>query len=133
MTNATIVFYPTRQVISPAPDPEVGYVISLTLTQFDRSDDDNIKQSTTLGGILTSTLYNEAYTYSCSAEPFTATAEEMTMFFASVKNAETFTMTNLDEGDRVMLVQMVGTGGRSRQTNADINEFQYTFTVREQV
>ena len=133
MTNTTIVFYPTRQPISPTPDPEVGYVINLTLTQFERSSDDNIKQSTTLGGILTSTLFNEAYTYGCAAEPFTATAEEMTMFFASVKNAESFTMTNLDENDRVMSVQMIGAGGRSRQTSADINEFEYSFTVREQV
>ena len=96
-------YYPTRQKIASDPDSEVLYPLSLTLTQFNRAADDKMKSVTTLGGIKTSVLYNEAYTYSCAAQPFTATAEEMTMFFASVKNAEQFTMTNLDESDSALM------------------------------
>lgn len=136
MTNATIEFFPTENPISPVPDPEAPYTINVTLTQFARSDDTATTQLKTKSGIVSSSHFYDTPTYSCrtleagrDGEP---TVEEMEMFASSTLNSEEFTVTNLDESDRAMIVQNVGRARQDgRSSSADVGMFPYSFTVRE--
>jgi len=135
MTNTVIFFYPTKNVISPAPDPEIYYTIELTLTTFDQSDETSTAQIKSKSGILSSSFYYDTSNYACvtatsgiNGEPAT---DVMEMFFASTINAEPFLMTNLDEGSNTMSVQMSSRRSRSRKSAADVGNFNYSFSVRE--
>ena len=135
MTNTVLFFYPTKNVITPAPDPEVFYQMSLTLTKFDQSDETSTAQIKSKSGVLSSSFYYSVSNYDCATatsgingEPTTA---EMEMFFASTLNAEPFQMTNLDEDSALMEVQMSSRRSRSRKTSADVGNFNYSFSVRE--
>ena len=73
-----------------------------------------------------------SFTSAPAGLPGEPTVAEMEMFAASVANMEEFTVTNLDESDRVMLVQCIGRPKRSsRASAADVNKFGYQFTARE--
>ena len=135
MTNTVLFFYPTKNVISPEPDPEVFYQMPLTLTKFDQSDETSTAQIKSKSGVLSSSFYYSVSNYDCATatsgingEPTTA---EMEMFFASTMNAEPFQMTNLDEDSALMEVQMSSRRSRSRKTSADVGNFNYSFSVRE--
>tara|TARA_R110000822_G_C15284159_1_gene490439 strand:- start:1106 stop:1519 length:414 start_codon:yes stop_codon:yes gene_type:complete len=135
MSNTVIFFYPTKNVITPAPDPDVFYQISLTLTAFDQSDETSTAQIKSKSGVLSSSFYYSVSNYNCATatsgvndEPET---DEMEMFFASTVNAEPFQMTNLDKDSALMQVQMSSRRSRSRRADVDVGKFIYSFSVRE--
>ena len=68
MPNTTIIFTPTRAILSsPPPDDGAGtyddYTIQITLSEFNHSADDKTSKLTSLSGRTVSTLYffNERY------------------------------------------------------------------------
>lgn len=118
-------------------DPGTTYQIDVTLNAFDMSEDENIKEVKTMGGLLAKSFYYSTRVYACAtlksvdrSEPTTA---EYEMFLASVKGGETFTITNLDESDETISVQLIGAAGRSRLAYPDVGKFSYNFTVREEI
>lgn len=133
MANCRIKFFPIRETITPTPDPDTYYWIEIELTKFDKSTDVRKRESTTLSGVMTSSLYYRAKVYSCETEPTndTTTAAEMEMFLASCENAEEFLMTNIDDGSAEMTCQLVGGSGRNRQTPHHLGKFMYSFSARE--
>lgn len=145
MAKTTITFTPKRAIISPAPPlDEFGdyepYTIQISLSQFDHSEDVKKTSSTSLSGIIQESLYYYTETYSCrsvvSAIKPDGTGEdsvstdEMEMFFKSVIAGEYFTMTNIDTGE-LMNVQMRGRPSKERVSDTHLNEYQYSFNVRE--
>jgi hypothetical protein len=129
MPNTQIVFTAKRRLVNPV-DTEV--TIDLDLVSFDRSPSVTKTESQTLGGQRQSTLHNYTDAYQAVTEPI-APADQAAFdeFIYSTINEEEFTITNLDEGDRVMTVQRVGGHSRSRFTPGVVNEFSYSFNVRE--
>lgn len=65
-----------------------------------------------------------------SAATTPLTTEYMEMFLQSVAASEAFTITNLDDSDAVIDVQLSGGWSRQRRSSAFVNEFSYSFTIR---
>lgn len=145
MAKTTIIFTPKRSIISPAP-PDDGqgnydpYTIEISLESFDRSSDLKKSEAVSLSGIMQQSLYYDTEQYSCktvtgaikvdgSGQDNVSTAE-MKMFFKSVLVGEYFSMTNIDTNE-VMSVQMTSRPQYERVSKAHLNEFKYSFTVRE--
>lgn len=131
MTNTSVYFFPKRRLITPAPPTDTLYQIDLTLSAFDMTTEINSQESSTLAGFYSRSLYSEVDNYSCTVADSTATTDEMRMFISSVIAGEQFYMTNLDESDRLMTVQLKGRPSRSRASAADVGQFRYQFTVME--
>jgi hypothetical protein len=144
--NTTIVFTPTRAIITPPPPMTSGvydpYTIFLTLSKFEHSATDSKVESESLSGKQKSVLYFSTESYACETAiksvlknpltPDDTSTAEMEMFARSVMNKEIFAMTNLDSGEE-MWVQCMGRPRKSRNSNIDINEYTWSFTVREVV
>jgi len=136
MSNTTVVFFPTERAIPAAPDPETPYQIDFTATAVSRSDDLSKAETKTKSGIVLSSKYYDKRVYTFTTAPAGRANEpsiaEMEMFAASVANSETFTVTLLDEADRVATVQCIGrVQQQDRASSVDVGVFPYTFTARE--
>jgi len=139
MSNFAVAFLPTRSPITPAPDPTEFFVINMTATQFNRSAEINDKQLTTLDGRYRKIVYSDTNQISIEVvegeyfdellDPLDDSA--MTMFFKSVRSGETFFISDIDNADALVEVQMVGRESRSRVSAVDVAKFRYQFTVRE--
>ena len=86
MANTTVKFFPIRDAVG-SPDPEVEYYIYLDLTTFDKTTEIKQKESTTLSGIRSTSLYYQADSYQCECitDPDGIkgpTTEEMEMFLS---------------------------------------------------
>lgn len=135
MSNTSIFFIPSRNLVSPTPPLDEDYEIKISLSQFDKTPDTGKEESQTLDGTLTSSYYYNTTTYACKnfinkSDPEDATDAEMQMFLNSVDNAEEFTMFNFDE-QRLMTCQKIGAHSAMRESPVDVNIFGYQFTVRE--
>ena len=118
-------------------DPSGSYTLTVTLEAFDMSEEESVKEVKTMSGIVGKSYYYSTRIYSCNTlksgsltEP---TAAEYEMFLASVKGGESFTMTNLDESDATMDVQLIGAPSKTRPNHVDVGKFTYSFAVREEV
>ncbi len=133
MSNTSIYFFPKRRLITPAPATDVLYQIDVTLTEFNLTTEIKSEENTTLAGVYSRSLYSEIDRYSCACVEGENTEDKMRMFVSSVIEGEEFFMTNLDESDRLMTVQLTGRPQRQRASAADVGDFRYSFTVMEVV
>lgn len=144
MANATITFTAKRNLVSGVlVDDSVS--LSVTLTAFDQSVNVNKKTSISMDGAEEqSSLFYIGQSYSISmlesgsvTFPDTTTTPlttaYMDMFLHSVSASELFTITSLDDGDAAIEVQLQGGWSRTRRSAAFVNQFAYSFKVRETI
>jgi len=139
MINIAVAFLPTKSPITPTPDPTEFFTIDMVATKFDRIADVNDKQLTTLDGRYRKIVYSDTNKINIevvegkyldgSLDPLDDSA--MTMFFKSVRSGEIFFISDLDNANALVEVQMVGRESRSRVSAVDVAKFRYQFTVRE--
>lgn len=142
MTNTVIVFTATRALVAGVISEE-EISLALTLSAFDATPQVKKKVFEAKSGARESSLFSITDHYRCSigedgvvtlgdTSTVPLATEYLEMFFRSVVNDESFTMTNIDTGATMDCV-LVGTWSRERPAASWIDEFRYTFTVREEV
>lgn len=142
MANARIEFLPKRNLISPAPDLETLYPIDVTLATYGHGIDINVKESKTLSGIVSKSLYsiNETTTYEIIPIAGEATTEEIQMFLYSVVAGEEFTATDIDDpafdiddlaNSPTLTLQLTDRWSRDRRSKVEVGQFIYSFNGRE--
>lgn len=131
MSNATLTFTATRSIPAPYGFGDL-LGVELTLSAFDRTTKVSKSEKESMSGRIVSTLFYNTEDYSCKTSIKTTESDIMECFFKSTMNGEEFTLTNLDELDRVMTVKR-RSGSRARPNSFFVNDFEYEFTVRENV
>lgn len=139
MSNAKILFFPIRSPITPAPDPVALYELNVTLLRFAPTVDVNSRELTTLAGRYSRKTYFTANNYQieiAEGEYFDDLGDQVgedaiNMFLQSVRSGEVFYITNIDDNDSILDVQLTGRWSKNRVSAADVAKFRYTFTVRE--
>lgn len=142
MANVRIEFFPKRKLISPTPDLEAPYPLDVTLDVYDHGLDINVKESKTLSGIVSKSLYsiNETFNYGIIPISGDATTEEIQMFLYSVVAGEEFTITDIDDptydandltNSPAVTLQLTSRWTRERRSNVETGQFIYSFSGRE--
>lgn len=132
MANVSIVYIPTRQLVTPAPDPAgVPIELILDVAGFEPEYETSTSEAMSKSGKQQASLYYDTTRFNVSVVPASIGRPEMEMFLASNMVKEKFTITNPNEGDEVMLVQLVGRGNRSRFSTSMLDTWTYNFTVRK--
>lgn len=141
MSNATIEFTAIRNLVSGVTSGDT-IQLDVSLTAFDLSPDINKKTSRPMDGSAEeSSLFYIGSNISVSmlesgivTLPSTATTplttEYVEMFLHSVAASEEFTITDLDNSDAALDVQLSGAWSRQRRSSAFVNEFAYNFKLR---
>lgn len=140
MSNAFISYTAKRGLVDGTDiDDSIG--IAVTLTKFDHAVDVQKTENTTLSGRQDSRLryINDTWSVEVS-EDGTVTLDDgstvdldgdyMEMFLRSVAASESFNMSNIDDSDNTIEVQLVGSWSRSRRSERNINSFSYSFKIR---
>lgn len=140
--NAIITFSALRALTgSVLSGEEVS--LNVLLTAFDQST--NVSKKTNVSpytGRQRSTLFYIGRTWGIQiAEEGTVTlpdtsttdltADYVEMFLQSVSASEEFTITDIDNSDAEVIVQLDGSWSRQRRSVVDLNKFAYSFNVRE--
>jgi hypothetical protein len=132
MANVSIVYTPTRQLTDPAPEP-AGTPIELVLdvAGFEPEYETSTSEAMSKSGKQQASLYYDTTRFTISVVPASIGRAEMEMFLASNMVKEKFTITNPNEDDEIMLVQLVGRGKRTRFSTSMLDTWTYQFTVRK--
>lgn len=132
MPNTTVVYTARRRLKSGVTDGD-QITFSFDLESFDRTPTKDIKVSRSIDGTEQSVTNYIIDSYSCRTLPILpAERPDMDQFLYSVMDGETFTMTNLDESDRIMSCKLMGRDhSRTRETGAILDYFVYSFSVKE--
>lgn len=139
MSNAQILFFPIRSPITPAPDPVALYELNITLLRFAKTVDVSSRELTTLAGRYSRKTYGAFASRQveiAEGEYFDDLGDRVgedaiNMFFQSVRSGEVFYITDIDNNDSILEVQLTGRWSSNRVTPADVAKFRHTFTVRE--
>lgn len=138
-TNCTITFQAKRSLVTGvALDDTIQ--LDVMLTSFDKRPDINKQAIQTKNGDRSSSLFFIKYNYQVSilpdglvTLPSLATAplndRYLTMFFESVANSETFTITLIDDADSTVSAQLISDWSPERRSAVDVGRFAYSFTV----
>ena len=141
MSNCSIEFVAKNNLIAGVTAGDTVY-IAASLTAFDMTTrTEKVTNKTKDGSVSSSVFYVEdSYKMEMLAEGtfvFTNLAETplttaiIEMFLRSVNNSETFSITDLDNSDNIVIVQLISDWSRTRQSSADVDRFDYSFTVRK--
>lgn len=131
MANTTIIYTAARRLRSGVTAGD-EITLEIDLESFDRSIRSNRRTSRAIDGTQSDVLHALNDIYDCATLAIApANRSKVDEFLYSVSGGETFTMTNLDESDRVMTCKLQGDFSRSRETTAQVDFFNYTFSVQE--
>lgn len=117
-------------------------IMDVIFSKFDRSKRYEKKSIQTLSGDRSSSLLYIEKTHKIEMVEFGTvtlpnllsidmTTEYVEMFFDSVANSEEFSITDLDNNDQEIVVQLLDSPSRSRRAISYVDRFIYSFGVNE--
>ncbi len=140
-SNSQIIFTARRSLVSGVLlDDEI--IMDVIFSKFDRSKRYEKKSIQTLSGDRSSSLLYIEKTHKIEMVEFGTvtlpnllsidmTTEYVEMFFDSVANSEEFSITDLDNNDQEIVVQLLDSPSRSRRAISYVDRFIYSFGVNE--
>ncbi len=145
MSNVVITYTALRELVTGVSSGD-QIEMSVDVTEFTPSYEWSKTDKLTKSGIQDSRDFYANMNWSVTiAEEGTVTINDattadlsgsyMNMFFNSVRASEEFTITNIDEDDAEVSVQLVAnsTPTITRRDPTFIDSFQYSFTIREAI
>jgi hypothetical protein len=129
--NAQIV-YDAKRRLKPGVIVNDEITLNVILTQWDRSTQESTKEARTMSGGRRTTLMYFADRWDVEIAMIgDYTQADVDQFFYSTLAGETFSISDLDNGDEAIDVKRVGGYTRARKSSAYVGRFDYRFRVEE--